>query len=88
MFKKYAFIVALLSSFVLTNISYADCTDEEIDAKARFIIDKTIMGQISSSDMDDIVSQADEAALLAYAGKLNEACQKYDDSIVRYNLNK
>ncbi|MBL0338921.1 MAG: hypothetical protein IPP67_07130 [Rhodospirillaceae bacterium] len=46
------------------------------------------MGQISSSDMDDIVNQADEAALQAYAGKLNEACQKYDDIIVRYNLNK
>ncbi len=86
--KKIIFITMLLATTGLAHISYADCTDEEIDAKARFIIDRTIMGQISSSDMDDIVNQADEAALLAYAGKLNEACQKYDDIIVRYNLNK
>lgn len=77
----------LLVTTGLTNISYADCTTEEKEAKAK-LIQENASGKVSSSDMNDLIAQANQAADLANAGRLNEACQKYDDIIARYDLDK
>lgn len=84
MFKKYAFIVALLPSFVLTNISYAACTQEEKEAKIQLII-RNSASKVASAEFYVFIDQLNEAANLKESQR-DEACQKYDEIIEKYGL--
>lgn len=85
MWKKIAFVVVLILSGGLTNISYATCTPEEYASKVMQIM-ASIESNIPADQYDHFETQIEAATDFYDQGKTDEACQIFDDLIEEYNL--